>query len=211
MEIWVYSVLIGSYLIGCLHGSVVAQKLTGVNLKETGVKNAGASNATIVLGKKYGALVAAIDIGKGTFVIIIVHYLLKQTAYSSDFISILTFIAGAAVILGHVFPFYMRFNGGKGTATIIGVLLALNWKLGLLAFVLFVLVALLTDFIVIGVFTLYFSLIAIALWKFPSIWTVTISIGLLSIAILKHIENFKRLSRGEENRISSIFKKKKSI
>ena len=206
-----YSVLIGSYLIGCLHGSVVAQKLTGINLKETGVKNAGASNATIVLGKKYGALVAAIDIGKGTFVIIIVHYLLKQTAYSSDFISILTFIAGAAVILGHVFPFYMRFNGGKGTATIIGVLLALNWKLGLLAFVLFVLVALLTDFIVIGVFTLYFSLIVIALWKFPSIWTVTISIGLLSIAILKHIENFKRLSRGEENRISSIFKKKKSI
>lgn len=211
MGIWVLSILIGSYLAGCLHGSVVAQKLTGVNLKETGVKNAGASNATIVLGKKYGALVAAIDIGKGTFVIMLLHYLLKQTAFSSDFISILTFIAGAAVILGHVFPFYMKFNGGKGTATVIGVLLALNWMLGLLAFVLFVIVALLTDYIVIGVFTLYLSLIAIALWKFPSIWTCGISLGLLIIAILKHLENFKRMSRGEENRISSIFKKKNPI
>lgn len=211
MWIWFFAVLIMSYLIGCLHGSVVAGKLTGINLKETGVKNAGASNATIVLGKKYGALVAAIDIGKGSCVIIVLHYLLKQTAYPSDFLSLLTFIAGAAVILGHVFPFYMNFNGGKGTATIIGVLLALNWKLGLLAFALFVIVTLFTDFIVVGVFTLYFSLIAIALWKFPSAWTVSISVGLLAIAILKHLENFKRMRSGEESRVSSIFKKKKPI
>ena len=209
MGIWGFSIFIGSYLIGCLHGSVVAQKLTGINLKETGVKNAGASNATIVLGKKYGALVAAIDIGKGSFVIMLLHYLLKYTSYSSDFIYILTFIAGAAVILGHVFPFYMKFNGGKGTATVIGVLLALNWVLGLLAFALFVIVTILTDYIVIGVFTLYFSLIVIALWKFPSIWTVAISLGLLTIAVLKHLENFKRLRQGEENRISTTFKKKK--
>lgn len=210
MWIWLFSVLIASYLIGCLHGSVVAQKLTGINLKETGVKNAGASNATIVLGKKYGALVAAIDIGKGTFVIIILNLVLKQTAYAPEFIALLSFIAGAAVILGHVFPFYMHFNGGKGTATIIGVLLALNWKLGLLAFALFVVVTLLTDFIVIGVFTLYLSLIGIALWKFPSVWTVIISIGLLVIAIIKHLENFKRMKQGKESRVSSVLRKKKA-
>lgn len=208
MWFWFLAVVIVSYLIGCLHGSVVASKLTGINLKETGVKNAGASNATIVLGKKYGALVAAIDIGKGTCIILILRMFLAQTAYPPTFISLLLFIAGAAVVLGHIFPFYMNFNGGKGTATIIGVLLALNWKLGLLAFALFVVVALLTDFIVIGVFTLYLSLILIALWKFPGIWTLFISIGLLFIAIIKHLENFKRMKRGEESRISSVFRKK---
>lgn len=210
MWIWLISVLIVSYFTGCLHGSVVAGKLSGVNLKETGVKNAGASNATIVLGKKFGALVAAIDIGKGALIIVILQGLLAQTSYSSDFISLLTFMAGAAVVLGHVFPFYMNFNGGKGTATIIGVLLALNWKLGLLAFVLFVIVALLSDFIVIGVFTLYLSLIGIALWKFPGIWTFSIAIGLLFIAIIKHWENFERMKKGEENRISAVFRKKTS-
>ena len=209
MWIWFLTVLIVSYLIGCLHGSVVAGKLSGINLKETGVKNAGASNATIVLGKKYGALVAAIDIGKGTCVILILGILLTQTAYSPDFIALLLFVAGAAVVLGHVFPFYMNFNGGKGTATIIGVLLALNWKLGLLAFALFVIVTLLTDFIVIGVFTLYLSLIVIALWKFPGIWTLFIAIGLLFIAIIKHLENFKRMKHGEENRVSTVLRKKK--
>ena len=65
MWLWIVGVLLWGYAIGCLHGSVIAQKISGVNLKETGVKNAGASNATIVLGKKFGALVAAIDIGKG--------------------------------------------------------------------------------------------------------------------------------------------------
>lgn len=207
MVIWGLFVFIFSYLIGCLHGSIVAQKFTGVNLKETGVKNAGASNATIVLGKKYGALVAAIDVGKGALVIIILQVLLKQTTYSPDFLAFLSFLAGSAAIIGHVFPFYMKFNGGKGTATIIGVLLALNWQLGLLAFVIFVVVSLLTDFIVIGVFTLYLSLIAIALWKFPSIWTCTISIVLLVIAFFKHLENFKRMKIGEESRISTVLRK----
>lgn len=210
MWIWLIIISILSYLIGCLHGSVVAGKLTGVNLKEAGVKNAGASNATIVLGKKYGALVATIDIAKGAVVIIIVNIILAQTAYTSDFIHLLLFIAGASVLLGHVFPFYMNFNGGKGTATIIGVLLALNWKLGLLALLLFVVVALLSDFIVIGVFTLYVSLIAIALWKFPSSWTLLISMILLIIAIVKHMENFKRMKAGDEKRISAVFKKKKA-
>ena len=75
MCIWIIGVLLCGYTIGCLHGSIVAQNISGVNLKETGVKNAGASNATIVLGKKFGALVAAIDIGKGAAAVLLVRYL----------------------------------------------------------------------------------------------------------------------------------------
>ncbi|MDS9471262.1 glycerol-3-phosphate acyltransferase [Sporosarcina pasteurii] len=209
MFLLLFVILILSYLIGCLHGSIVAQKLSGVNLKDTGVKNAGASNATIVLGKKYGALVAAIDIGKGALTIILLRYTLNWNTISPEILVTFIFSAGAAVILGHVFPFYMKFNGGKGTATIIGVLLALHWGLGLIALAIFIIATLVTDFIVFGVFTLYLSLIVIAIWKFSSLWTVLISVILLIIALYKHMENFKRMKVGEEKRVSAVFRKSK--
>lgn len=209
MFIWLLAIVFLSYLIGCLHGSVVAQKLSGVNLKETGVKNAGASNATIVLGKKFGALVAAIDIGKGVLAIVLLRISLHWIEVPVENVATLIFSAGAAVVLGHVFPFYMKFNGGKGTATIIGVLLAIHWGLGLLAVAIFIIATLLTDYIVIGVFTLYFSLIAIAIWKYPSLWTFSISVTLLMIALYKHVENFKRMQSGQEKKVSTVFSKHK--
>ena len=148
MYIWIIGVLLFGYTIGCLHGSIVAQKISGVNLKETGVKNAGASNATIVLGKKFGALVAAIDIGKGAAAVLLVRYLATIAELPQESVTLLLFLVGAAAVIGHNFPFYMSFNGGKGTATVIGVLLALDWRVGLAGFVLFLIVTLVTDFLV---------------------------------------------------------------
>jgi len=155
MWIWLLSIIVGSYLIGCLHGARVAQIISGVNLKEAGVKNFGASNATIVLGKKYGALVAVIDIGKGLLVIGITYMLAGQIDLSNEFSWLIIFVAGASVVIGHIFPFHMKFNGGKGTATMIGVLFGIDWRFGLLAFTLFVLASLVTNFLVFGVLMLY--------------------------------------------------------
>lgn len=208
MGIWLFIVFIICYFIGCLHGSVVAQKLSGVNLKETGVRNAGASNATIVLGKKFGMLVAAIDIGKGVIAILIAHVILQWITMAPEYHALFLYIASAAVILGHVYPFYMKFDGGKGTATIIGVLLGLNWWLGLIAVAIFILATIISDYIVVGVFTLYASLMIIAIWKFPSTWTLLISIILLLVAIYKHTENFKRIRLGEEKKVSAVLGKK---
>jgi glycerol-3-phosphate acyltransferase PlsY len=206
--IWYLSILLFGYLIGCLHGSLVAQVITGTNLKKTGVNNAGASNALIVLGKKYGALVAAIDIGKGILVIL----LLKMIASSFDISAVdfhtLLFVAALVVFSGHLFPFYMGFNGGKGTATTIGILLALHWQFGLIALGIFIIVALLTDFIVFGVLTLYISLLAFSIWIFPGLWPTLIAIIIFGIAAIKHIENFRRMKIGDEKRISFLFKKK---
>lgn len=207
MELWIVGVLLMGYVIGCLHGSGVAQRISGVNLKETGVKNAGASNATIVLGKKMGALVAAIDIGKGAAAIFLVRFFAKQTGWPEDTVTLLLFIGGAAVVLGHNFPFHMQFNGGKGTATIIGVLLALDWRLGLAGFLLFVIVALATDFIVFGVLMLYITLIAKSVWV-EGYWPIIIATLLFGMAIWKHLENFNRMKKGSEKRISAVFKKR---
>lgn len=201
-------IILAAYLVGCIHGSTVAQFFSGVNLKETGVKNAGASNAAIVLGKKYGILVAAIDITKGSIVVLLLYILFHFADYPETTQMLYLFAAAAAAVIGHNFPFYMKFNGGKGTATLIGVLLALNWKLGLLAILLFIIVTVVTDYIVIGVMTLYISLIIIAVWKYPTLWTLIIAIILMLIAIVKHIENFKRIKNGEENKVSAVLWKK---
>ncbi|MFJ7934095.1 glycerol-3-phosphate acyltransferase [Sporosarcina sp. NPDC096371] len=207
MWLWIVSVIILGYAIGCLHGSVVAQMISGINLKETGVKNAGASNATIVLGKKFGALVAAIDIGKGVLAIILAHRIVVNAGLPTDQISLLLFAAGAATVIGHNFPFYMQFNGGKGTATIIGVLLALDWRFGLVAFTLLVIVAIVTDFLVFGVLMLYVTFFALAFWS-DGYWPVVVATLLFMLAIWKHIENFQRMKNGSEKRVLAVFKKK---
>jgi acyl phosphate:glycerol-3-phosphate acyltransferase len=207
MWLWVVSVLLSGYAIGCLHGSVVAQKISGVNLKETGVKNAGASNAAIVLGKKFGALVAAIDIGKGALAVLLVRFFAVNAGLSVEHVALLLFSVGAATVIGHNFPFYMQFNGGKGTATVIGVLLALDWRFGLVGFVLLVVVALVTNFLVFGVLMLYVTLFALAFWS-SGYWPVVIATILFMLAIWKHIENFQRMKEGSEKRVSAVFKKK---
>ncbi|WP_203247446.1 glycerol-3-phosphate acyltransferase [Sporosarcina beigongshangi] len=207
MWLWVIAVLLCGYLIGCLHGSVVATKISGVNLKETGVKNAGASNATIVLGKKFGALVAAIDIGKGALAVLLVHFFSGNAGLPADDVALLLFLVGAATVAGHNFPFYMQFNGGKGTATVIGVLLALDWRFGLVGFALLVVVALTTNFLVFGVLMLYVTFLTLAFWS-EGYWPIVIAIVLFMLAIWKHIENFQRMKVGSEKRVSAVFKKK---
>ena len=77
------------------------------------MKKCRASNATIVLGKKFGALVAVIDIGKGAGAVLLVHYLTENAGLSEVFVALLLFLTAAAVVIGHNFPFYMNFNGGR--------------------------------------------------------------------------------------------------
>lgn len=203
---WIMAVLLAGYALGCAHGSVLAQRLSGVNLKETGVKNAGASNATIVLGKKYGALVALIDIGKGALAIILLKLLLGDS-FSVEAVWTLLFLAGAAVVLGHNFPFYMKFNGGKGTATVIGVLLALDWRIGLAGLALFIAASLLSDYIVVGVLMLYVALFVLSVWMAEGAWPIVTAAGLFLLALWKHIENLQRIREGTEKRISAVFKR----
>ncbi|MCM3709536.1 glycerol-3-phosphate acyltransferase [Sporosarcina luteola] len=207
MTLWIVANIICGYLVGCLHGSTVARWISGVNLKETGVKNAGASNAMIVLGKRYGALVALIDIGKGIFAVIAVRLITGHFGLPTEYITLLLFAVGAAVIFGHNYPFHMKFNGGKGTATVIGVLFAIDWRFGLAGFILFILVAIISDILVFGVIMLYITLLVMAVWL-DGYWTIVIAALLFLMAIWKHIENLKRIRKGTEPRIRTSFKKK---
>ena len=208
--VWVLIVFICGYFIGSMHGSKIAQKLSGVNVKEHGVKNSGASNATIVLGWKYGVLVALIDIGKGVLAVLLLHYFLHSTSYSIEQIMSLSFLMGAAVVIGHNYPIWMNFEGGKGTASIIGITFALDWKMGLVGLSLLIITTLLTDYLLLGVLVLYLTFCVYAIWFTNGYWPSVIAVALFMLAIWKHLENVQRLKSGSEPRLSSVMKKKKS-
>lgn len=210
MAVWISTILVISYLVGAIHGSKVAQALSGVNIKKEGLKNSGASNAAIVLGMKYGILVAVIDILKGVFVIIAVRFFVQQySSWTSVEQDLLLYLAGAAVILGHNFPIYTGFKGGKGTASIIGILFAIYWPIGLIGFLLLIGMTLLTDFLLIGVFVFYAVFIVASIWFAEGAAPVAVAGFLFAMAVVLHIENFRRLARKEEPRISAFLKKKK--
>lgn len=210
MVVSMISILVISYLIGSIHGSKLAQYLSGVNIKKEGLKNSGASNAAIVLGAKYGVLVAIIDILKGVIVVIGTRFLvLKYTDFTLVEQDILLYSVGAAVILGHNFPIYTKFKGGKGTATLIGVLLALSWPLGLIGLILLIGTTFLTDYLLIGVFVFYFVFIGASIWFAEGIGPMAIAGFLFLMAVVLHIENFRRLMRKEEMKISTFLRKKK--
>lgn len=208
MILWIFSALISGYLIGCLHGSLVAQLLSGTNIKSAGVKNSGAANAAIVLGWKYGALVAFLDIFKGFAAVLAMRFLLGASSLPPETVWTILFFLAAGVVLGHNFPFYMKFNGGKGTASVIGVMIALDWKLGLLGLVLLVAIALATDYLVIGVLALYTIFLLIAIWPAEGLWPYVIALALMAMALWKHLENIKRIRDGSENKVSAVLRKK---
>ncbi len=209
LVIWTTIVILFGYMIGSLHGSKIAQWLSGVNIKEQGVKNSGASNATIVLGWKYGALVALIDIGKSFLAIVFMHYFLNDTFYSNKQIMSLLFLTGMAVTIGHNYPVWMKFNGGKGTASVIGVLFALDWKMGFVGLALLIVTTLMTDYLLVGVLFLYLTFTGYSLWFTEGIAPLLVAITLFTLAMWKHKENMVRIKGGTEPRISTVLKKKK--
>ncbi|WP_391119072.1 glycerol-3-phosphate acyltransferase [Psychrobacillus sp. L3] len=210
MIVWIICVLIISYLVGAIHGSKVAQFFSGVNIKNEGLKNSGASNAAIVLGMKYGVLVAFIDILKGVFVIIGTRFFMQHFALFSDVEQdLLLYLAGAAVILGHNFPIYTGFKGGKGTASIIGILFAIYWPIGLIGLLLLIGTTFLTDYLLIGVFVFYFVFVGGTIWFAEGYVPIAIASFLFVMALVLHIENFRRLASNDEPRISAFLRKKK--
>ena len=202
-------VLLVGYLIGCIHGSNLVKVISGVNLKEVGHGNAGASNATLMLGWKYGVLVAIIDIGKAILAVVLLRTILDNTTLTIELTSTLLYLIGAGVIVGHNFPIHMKFKGGKGTASLIGAFIAIDWTLGCIALITLIVVSLLTNYLIIGILIFYSFFGVTAYLVEPSIWPTFIIIILFFIAFSLHLENVDRLRVGAEAKVTSAFKKRK--
>jgi len=199
--VYILGILI-SYLIGSISTSLIISKIKGKDLRTGGSKNLGASNTTFHLGWKYGVLVGVCDILKGTLVVLLARFLFAEY----DF---LPYVTGTAAVLGHIYPFYLKFNGGKGFATYIGMILGLDWRFFIIIGISIILITVITDYIALATFT---TMITFPLWLFflsDVPWSFLIPTIASIIIIIKHLENIKRIIKKEEHGLRVTFKKKK--
>lgn len=204
----VLTIFIG-YLFGCLHGSQIVGKYKEVNFKHSGSKNAGASNAVMLLGWKYGFIVACIDIFKAIISFLLVAIMLQKLNVMIEMQVLLMYLNGLFVLIGHNFPLTMHFKGGKGTASFLGFLVCLDWKFAFIAFCIFLIVAFLTKYFVIGTLMGYMSFVVYTarLFEFN---ILLVAVVFMLLFFIKHTENFKRIINKEEMQISTLFHKEVS-
>ena len=194
-----------AYLIGSINFSVIfSKKMAGFDVREKGSGNAGTTNMLRSVGKKAAAITLICDILKGVVAILIALLIGKIIGSSNT--SALVQTAGIAVILGHTFPIFFKFKGGKGVATSLGVLIMSNWQIGLICLVFALILIVLTQMVSVGsiaaavlypVLTLFIPQNYIAEGNY-----LIYSILLAVLIIFNHRENVKRLLNGTENRIS---------
>lgn len=184
------AVLLG-YLLGCSSMALYLSRWKNTDLTTHGTGNLGASNAMVVFGWKAGALVALHDIGKGFLAV----WLAGKICPGLPVVQAAT---GVACVMGHIFPFYNHFRGGKGLAAYLGMALAMDWRAALALAALLVIITLVTDYIVIGTMTT----VAMAPAHFAGKEHSAVILLILLVAALvmawKHRENFMRLKNGTE-------------
>ena len=191
-------VIIIGYLFGCIQTSYILGKtLRKVDIRSLGNGNAGASNATIELGWKYGIAVALIDILKAVFSILIIKSL-YHSEVSDSFLLFLLFLNGFFVIIGHDYPLYLNFKGGKGTASLIGMLLIIDIRLGLIGILSIVLITVITDYIALGTLGLLLSLILSTIIFNYNLGCIILAIAIGFLSTYKHLANIKNIMAGRE-------------
>lgn len=204
MTIYILVSLI-AYFIGSISFSVIfSRKFAGFDVRDKGSKNAGTTNVLRTVGKKVAALTLVCDILKG--VISIVIAIIAGKIWTDVDMEILKYLAGFFAILGHTFPIFFEFRGGKGVATALGVLITLNWKIGLICLIFALIIIAFTKMVSVG------SILSAVLYPILTVFMGEASFGAIIISILialfvifNHRENLKRIKNGTENKLS--FKK----
>ena len=205
-------VAIIAYAIGSLSFSVIlSRKLAGFDVREKGSGNAGTTNMLREIGLKAALLTLVCDILKGV-VAILIALLIGNISNNVDK-ALLVQIAGILVIVGHTYPIFFEFRGGKGVATALGVLLMTNWQIGLICLVFAVVIIAISRMVSMGsigaailfpVLTLFIRQHFIVAAEGPKYFVYALIIA--ALVIFNHRANIKRIMTGTENKIS--FKKK---
>jgi len=180
--------------VGSIQPAFFIGKLKGIDIREHGSKNAGAANTTMTLGWGLGVLTGVIDVLKATLVV----YLFTNLYPSPDSYPILPFLAGTMAVVGHNYPFYMGFNGGKGTASAIGIILGYDFYMGLAMVAVIILSTVITNFLVVGTVNIYLVMIYLAVFKYQSVELIILSTLLGILGVYKHRMNFIRIKNGTE-------------
>jgi len=199
------SALILAYFCGSIPTAVwIGQAFYGVDVREYGSGNAGATNTFRVLGKKAGIPVMLIDILKGWTATSLAYFIGVSTTGGphSNYISY-QLALGIAAVMGHLFPVFAGFRGGKGIATLFGMVLAVNLDAALFCVSVFIVVLLLTRYAYLLGVTFFFN-------KYTNNLVVIFGMLICLLILVTHQKNIERLLKGKESRVN-LFKKKNSL
>ena len=186
-------VIVLSYILGSSNMAKYLAAIKKVDLKAGGSGNLGASNAVILMGWGAGVLTAVHDIGKSALAVVLARLVFPD-------LPLIGAAAGVASVLGHIYPFWMKFKGGKGFASYLGMTIALHWKFAIAVLLLVVVVTLITDYIVAAT-TTTIIIVPIGLGLLAQSWLLPLILLVASAIIAwKHRENYVRMYNGTEIR-----------
>ena len=179
------------YLLGCINMAWLIAKSKGINIKEVGSNNAGASNVFISVGMPQGVAVGAFDILKAFCAAEFISLLFPANADAAV-------LAGAMAVVGHIYPFWMKFSGGKGLAPFMGLVLFVDWKMFLVLGAVIIALTLATDFIAIGTMAVITIMPIYAVFARLGLFQIIVYLALMLSMWYKHFINIKRIAAGEE-------------
>jgi glycerol-3-phosphate acyltransferase PlsY len=194
--------IIIAYLIGSIPTAVCVSKIFfGVDIRDYGSGNAGATNTYRVLGVKWGTFVMVVDMLKGVLATFL--YLLLPTYINDDYQHINLMVGlGLAAVLGHIFPIWAGFKGGKGVATVFGMVLAIQPIVALYVVIVFILVLYLTRFVSLSsiLASIAFPILILVIFNEPEHLYRVFAIAVALLVILTHQKNINRLLQGNESK-----------
>lgn len=208
MEAYI-TVAIVAYVIGSINFAVIfSKKIAGFDVREKGSKNAGTTNVLRTVGAKAALLTLICDILKG--VVAVFTAILAKSMWTNFNVETLKYIAGLMVIIGHTYPIFFEFKGGKGVATAIGVLLMLNWKIGLICLTFGLAIIVFSRMVSLGSMcaAVLFPILSIFIQKGITFVQILLCFAIGLFVIFNHRTNIKRIREGKENKLS--FKKKEN-
>lgn len=195
-----------AYFLGSIPSAVwLGKSLHGIDIREHGSKNAGATNTFRILGKKAGILVLAVDVLKGVLAVILPRLLLS---FSGEIIIQIQLLSGIFVFLGHVFPLFAGFRGGKGVATSLGIIFGIHPGAAGVCLLIFLIVFIISKYVSLGaiVASFFFPFIVSFVFKENSVYLIVFSFVIGFTVIITHRKNIFRLIHGEENKMN-LFKR----
>jgi len=195
--------MIGAYLLGSIPSAVwVGKWFFGVDVREHGSKNAGATNTFRILGKKAGIPVLFFDVFKGWLA---VRLFASFSHFESGTSQLINFqiALGVLAVIGHIFPVYVNFKGGKGVATLLGIILAIHFQAALVAFIIFAVVFVVSKYVSLGaiIAAVFFPFILIYGFKVQSASLQYFATAISVLLILTHRKNIYRLLKRQENKM----------
>ena len=210
-----------AYLLGSLNFSIILSEVVKKkDIRDSGSGNAGATNMLRTYGKKAAVGTMIGDILKVALGIIIafaildvpMKYIFSNPADAAEIQRVMLYkeFAGLFCVLGHIFPLYFKFKGGKGVAACTGMVIIVDWRIALILFVIFIGVILISKWISLGsiVIALLYPVLIFAFYK--NFILAAVALLFTAIVIVAHRENIKRLAKGTENKISIKNKKSSS-